>query len=79
MELSEDGSTFKYVTMPIWKAPDPKVILRDAVIAEPSLLKLGRDALADRFKDVGVTPAIARAVKDACKGPSGAGDGETQH
>ena len=79
VELSEDGSTFKYVTMPIWKAPDPKVILRDAVIAEPSLLKLGRDALADRFKDVGVTPAIARAVKDACKGPSGAGDGETQH
>src|SRR6185369_5367051 len=79
VEQSEDGSTFKYVTMPIWKAPDPKVILRDAVIAEPSLLKLGRDALADRFKDVGVTPAIARAVKDACKGPSGAGDGETQH
>jgi hypothetical protein len=79
VELSEDGSTFKYVTMPTWKFPEPKVVLMEAVKAEPSLLSLGRDSLAERFKDAGVTPAIARAVKDACKQPSGAGDGENQH
>jgi len=65
--LSEDGSTFDYVELPTFNFPDPKKVLRDAIAAEPSLLTLSSNALAERFKDAGVTENIARAVKEEYK------------